>query len=133
MGDDDVEVSEEYLIGCVTSLKRRSQGRADRDRIREDFNLMRGLDKYERELNLISKMDENALTCLIATTLDLSKEVKRMKRILERIRYANFDDDQTKSQATKAQIASGIMKKISALLKPKKRVYKIGNLFKGIE
>lgn len=64
--DDDIEIAEEYLIGCVTYLRRQYTGRADRDRVREDFSLTRGLDKYERELHTISRLSDDSLSTLIA-------------------------------------------------------------------
>ncbi len=128
-----LEISEEYLLGCITLLKRRMDGRADRDRIRQDLALFRGINKYERELKLIVKMDENALTCLIASSVDLSMELSRIRDLFDRIKDADFNEDEAKSQATKARLASGIMSKIAQILKPKKRKIRLGNLFEGIE
>lgn len=126
--DDDIDVAEEYLIGCVTYLRRQYTGRADRDRVREDFSLTRGLDKYERELHTISRLSDDSLSTLIASSLDLSKDLRHICILFDKIKIASMDKDDAKKQSAQAKRASDMFAKIAKILEPKKEV-QMGNLF----
>jgi len=128
--DDNIEIAEEYLIGCITWLCRQSNGRADRDRISDDLKLDRGVHKYHTELVIISRLSEPSLSTLIASSLDLTKEVNHLMDIYEKIKTASYDSIQSHHQATKAKKAADILTKIHKLLTVKKK-QKLGNLFEG--
>lgn len=126
--DDDIEIAEEYLIGCVTYLRRQYTGRADRDRVREDFSLIRGLNKYERELHAIVHLSDDSLCTLIASSLDLSKDLRHICDLFDKIKIASMDKDDAKKQSAQAKRASDMFAKIAKILEPKKEI-QIGNLF----
>ena len=137
--DDDIETAEVYLIGCVTLLRRRYTGRADRDRIREDFSLTRGLEKYERELNTISKLSDDALSSLIASSIDLTDDLRHVNDLFRKIKDATMDEREAIKQAAQARKASNLFQRIANILRPKKKKEKkknksiIGkNLFDGV-
>ena len=137
--DDDIETGEIYLIGCVTLLKRKYTGRADRDRIREDFSLTRGLEKYERELNTISKLSDDALASLIASSIDLTDDLRHVNDLFRKIKDATMDEKEAIKQAAQARKASNLFQRIANILRPtkKKKVKKIKfledkSLFDGV-
>lgn len=130
--DDDVEIAEEYLVGCVTYLKRKNDGRCDRDRVREDFAFMRGIEKYHRELSTISNLSDEALSSLIASTIDLSKDLRHICALFDKIKIASMPKDEAKRQSDKAKQASKLLDKVAKILEPKNDV-KIGNLFDEVE
>lgn len=85
MNGADIETSEDYFISCIAYLRRELTGRADKDRIRDDFLYMRGLEKYQREMKLINQMERGALDCLIAVSLDLKSIFRRLNGDIETI------------------------------------------------
>ena len=103
--DEDVETAEEYLVGCVTYLKRKNDGRCDRDRVREDFAFMRGIEKYHRELSTIANLSDEALSSLIASTIDLSKDLRHICALFDKIKIASMPKDEAKRQSDKAKQA----------------------------
>lgn len=139
--DEDIEIAEYYLIGCVTLLKRRYTGRADRDRVREDFKLIRGWDKYERELNTIAKLSDDALASLIASSIDLTDDVRHITDLFKKIKDASMDSNEAIKQSSQALKAANLLQKIANILRPKKkkketkkiRVYCPKSLFDGME
>lgn len=118
--DDDVEKAEYYLIGCITFLCRQTHGRADRDRIAEDFSLNRGLEKYVEELTIISRLPESSLSTLIASSLDLSMVIKNLSEIVEKAKGAIYDDVQSYGQTTKIKKAMHLLSELNKLVKEKK-------------
>jgi len=129
--DPDIEIAEEYIIGCITYLKRKEDGRADRDRVRDDVNLNRGMSKYSRELTIIYKLSEDALSTLIASSIDLTHDVRHIADVLEKIQRSNYDEVEARNQATKARNASRMLERIAKLLTPqnKKSNQNQGSLF----
>ncbi len=117
--DDDLEIAEEYLIGCVTFLHRQTHGRADRDRIKEDFDINRGIHKYEDELTIISRMKEETLRTLIASSLDLSSEIDRLADIYEKINGAVYDKVQAHNQTAKIRKAIKILESMELIINDK--------------
>lgn len=96
--DEDIELAEETLIGCITYLHRQEHGRADRDRVAEDFQLDRGLGKYEVELKVISLLKEESLRTIIASSMDFSKIREQVKALEELIAGAVYDEVQADFQ-----------------------------------
>lgn len=117
--DENIEVAEEYLIGCVTFLHRQTYGRADRDRVAEDFGLDRGIEKYETELAVISKMSESGLATLIASSLDFSKELDRLEKTYAHIRNSVYDETEADHQVTKFDKAIAILSEMKKCVKDK--------------
>lgn len=115
---DNIENAEEYLVGCVTYLKRKTTGRADRDRVREDITMNRGLEKYRQELLTISHLSDEALSTLIASSIDLTGEIKRVISLHDKLRMATMNSDEAKVQANKAKKASDIFLRIVEILQP---------------
>lgn len=99
--DENMENAEHYLIGCVTFLHRQTHGRADRDRIKEDFEISRGMSKYEEELRIISRLEEAKLHTLIASSLDLSDLVAQIEGICKIMGNAIYDEVQAYNQTAK--------------------------------
>jgi len=128
--DGSLEIAEDYLIGCVTFLHRQEHGRADRDRIAEDFNMNRGLQKYIIELTIIARLSDASLCTLIASSLDLSKEVDRLKDIHSKIKNAIYDDVQAYNQTSKIRNAIKILENMEKLVNDKGGVMQ-PNLFEG--
>ena len=89
----DIERDEPYLIKCVTFLHRQAHGRADRDRITADFTMDRGIEKYENELIIISKLSKSELATLIASSIDLSPLVKELEEKCERVKKGIVYDE----------------------------------------
>lgn len=116
---EDLDIAEEYLIGCVTFLHRQTHGRADRDRVAEDFSLDRGMEKYESELAVISKMSESGLATLIASSLDFSKELKRIKELYGNVRIAVYEDTEADFQVCKLNEAIEILTEMTKCIKDK--------------
>ena len=136
--DDDIETAEVYLVGCVTLLKRKYTGRADRDRVREDFTLTRGLEKYQRELNTISKLSDDALSSLIASSLDLTDDLRHVTDLFRKVKDASMDNSEAIKQATQARKASKLFQRIANILRPTKnkkikkiKVFDAKSLFDG--
>lgn len=96
--DEDIELAEEALIGCVTYLHRQETGRADRDRVKEDFDLDRGLEKYETELKVISLLKEESLRTIIASSADFSRLREEVRAKRELIEGAVYDEVQADYQ-----------------------------------
>ena len=113
---DDIDVAQDYLIGCITFLKRKESGRADRDRVREDVILNRGMEKYVSELKIISSLSNDALATLIASSIDLSNEIKRVLSLYEKVKLSCVDGREAKIQAGKAKKASDMFARIAKLL-----------------
>lgn len=120
--DDDVETAEHYLIGCITFLYRQTHGRADRDRITEDFSLNRGLEKYVEELTIISRLPSNSLSTLIASSLDLSMVVNNLSEIVEKARGAIYDDVQSYGQTSKIRKSIQLLTELDGLLRGKNSI-----------
>lgn len=116
--ENDIEMAEECIVGCVTLLKRRFTGRADRDRIRADFSLNRGLEKYERELNTISKLSDDALSSLIASSIDLTDDLAHVEFIFNKIKDASLSPQEAIKQASKARKTANIFMRIADILRP---------------
>lgn len=112
----DVDVAQEYLIGCITFLKRKESGRADRDRVREDVLLSRGMEKYSEELKIVSRLSDDALATLIASSIDLSNEIKRVISLYEKVKLSCVDGKEAKTQAGKAKRASDLFARIAKIL-----------------
>jgi len=119
--DPDIEIAEEYIIGCVTYLKRKLEGRADRDRVRDDVNLNRGMSKYSKEFTIIYNMSEDALSTLIASSIDLTHDVRHIADLLEKIERSNYDEVEARNQATKAKNAAKMLERIAKLLTPQNK------------
>lgn len=117
--DENLEIAEEYLIGCITFLQRQKNGRADRDRIKEDFEINRGIHKYEEELEIISRMKDSTLCTLIASSLDLSKEVERLTEVHSKISDAVYDEVQAYNQTAKINKAIDILEAMKLLVNDK--------------
>lgn len=95
---EDLDLAEHTLIGCITYLHRQENGRADRDRVTEDFSLDRGIEKYEIELQIISKMAEESLRTIIASSIDLSSTRAYIKSQEELVSGAIYDEVQADYQ-----------------------------------
>lgn len=117
--DDDVQKAENYLIGCITFLYRQEHGRADRDRIREDFSLNRGLEKYTQELTIISRLPESSLSTLIASSLDLSKFIVDLSEVVEKTKDAIPDDVQAFGQRSKIKKAINLLNELDSVMSDK--------------
>lgn len=127
--DDDVETAERYCIGCITYLKRKHDGRADRDRVREDVLLNRGLDKYSRELNQLLTMSDTSLQTLKASSLDLAPEVKSITHIKELIKDSCHYQDEALEQATKAKKMAKMLLEICNTLSGEKfKIERVGKM-----
>lgn len=118
--DDELEKAESYLISCITFLHRKEHGRADKDRIREDFSLNRGVYKYKEELTIISRLPESSLSTLIASSLDLSPLVEEITNIHEKVNNAIYDDVEANSQSVKIRKAIAILQELSTVIRDKK-------------
>lgn len=119
--DDDINKAEYYLIGCVTFLYRQDNGRADRDRIAEDFSLNRGLEKYVAELTIISRLSNSSLATLIASSIDLSKVVNDLGEIVEKAKSAIQDDVRSYNQTAKIKKAMLLLTELSKVMRDSKQ------------
>lgn len=117
--DEDLESAEEYLIGCVTFLHRQSHGRADRDRIKDDFEINRGIHKYEEELRIISRLEEAKLHTLIASSLDLSELVAQIEGICKIMENAVYDEVQAYNQTAKIRRCSKGLEVLNGIINDK--------------
>jgi len=117
--DENLELAEEYLIGCITFLHRQANGRADRDRIKEDFDLDRGVEKYEDELIIISRMRDETLRTLIASSLDLSSYVDMLTDVHDKINGAVYDKVQAYNQTAKIRKAIKILESMELIINDK--------------
>lgn len=140
INDDRFNMAESLLIGGITLLKRKSNGRADRDRIREDIKFDRGLDKYEEEIRKVFNSSDEYLSDLIAESIDLSHLVDHIKYIVSVIKKADLRGKEQKTQAGRARKAVTLLQKLTCKLKPvpkakrKKLVlFRVKNLFGGEE
>lgn len=124
--DERLELAEEYLVGCVTFLYRQKTGRADRDRVAEDFSLNRGLEKYIEELTIISRLSDSAMATLIASSLDLAKELERLEDIHSKISLATYDDVEAHNQTSKIDKAILMLENMKTLIKDKGAHYQRG-------
>lgn len=117
--DDNVELAEEYLINAVTYLVRKKNGRADKDRITEDFLLSRGLGKYVEELTIISRVSEECLATILASSLDLSKVIDRIRNIHDKIESCIYDDVEAHNQTSKIDEAIKLFSSMKRLVQDK--------------
>lgn len=101
--DGNIDVAEQYIIGAVSYLKRKNDGRSDKDRIRADFEINRGIEKYERELTTMLNLSDTAFESLIGSSVDLTPNVRIVKDVLSKVKCANFFTDDAKEESTKAK------------------------------
>jgi len=129
--DDDAEVAESFLVGCITHLKASFYGRCERGRVERNLTDM-VLDSYTRELKLISEMKDDSLASLIASSVDLTTILQKITIIYDIIDNATIGEADGYTHAVKADKASKLLAKISkkmrTLRKPKKD---INSLFGG--
>lgn len=117
--DENIEQAEYYLIGCVTFLQRQAHGRADRDRVAEDFSMNRGIHKYKEELTIISRLSEMSLHTLIASSLDLSDLVEQIEGICKIMENAVYDEVQAYNQTAKIKKCQKYFEKLETLVNDK--------------
>ena len=143
INDDRFNMAESLLIGGITLLKRKSNGRADRDRIREDIKFDRGLEKYEEEIRKVFNASDEYLSDLIAESIDLSPLVDHIKYIVSAIKKSDLRIRQKveKTQAGKTKKSIKFLMSISNKLAPNRKVkkknklvlFRVKNLFGGEE
>jgi len=117
--DENIEQAEHYLIGCVTFLHRQAHGRADRDRVKEDFEINRGIHKYEEELTIISRLSEPKLHTLIASSLDLTDLVAQIEGICQIMGNAIYEEVQAYNQTAKIKKAKKLFDDMELIINDK--------------
>jgi hypothetical protein len=118
--DDDLEIAEEFLVGCVFHVREKFNGRAYRDRIENHFK-MANFEPFIREMQFIMTLDDDILDALIATSLDLSPILKKVQIIYEKIEYANYDEVEASVHCNKARRAGNMLISISDKMKQLKK------------
>lgn len=129
----DADVASEYIVGALTYLQRSFNGRSDRDRVRDDVELNRGLKKYERELTAIIRMSDDALAALIANSIDLSADARHIEKILKHVEKAGWCVMDASKQCSQAKRIAKMMTRIATILEPKKIDRSVNSLFDGME
>ena len=136
--DEDLEVAETYLVGCIAYIIRERgevtdrRSRGVRSYIEDDLSVS-NYEPYTRELRLISTMHDDSLHSLIASSLDLSKI---QKQLISMVKYVDMADDKymkPSTHASKAKCIAEIAEKIAGKLKPTKRVRTDSSLSSGGE
>jgi len=128
--DDDIDVAEDFLVGCITYLKKAFYGRAERERVEHNLSISH-YEPYERELTLIVNMEDDSLSSLIASSVDLSTILKKVTIIFEKIQDADFNQTQMNVHASKAKRSGDMLLKIAGKMKKLKKPKKETTLFGG--
>lgn len=113
---DDIEEAEQIAVRIISHLRRDRHDRADIDRIREDFSIMRGIDKYREELIIVNRLNDEALAYLVAQTIDLSKIIDMLKSTLKSVKSAKMSRDYASKQERKARNGIKILTEIHSQL-----------------
>lgn len=118
--DQDLEVAESFLVGCIAYIVRDRGEKGVREKIKDDlkFNCY---EPYLRELRLISLMHDDSILALIASSIDLSHIEKCTEIILENVQYAKKELIQGSTHAGKAQRIIDNMAEISRYIRGTKK------------
>lgn len=116
---EDLDRAEKTLIRCITYLHRIENGRADHDRIEEDFDLDRGIEKYETELKVISLLTEESLRTIIASSIDLSDLRDQVKALEELVAGAVYSQVQADCQTPIIRDIENSLGEIKKLIRDK--------------
>ena len=126
--DDDMEVAESFLIGCISYVIRDRGEKGVRQKIKDDLG-MSNYEPYIRELKLISTMCDDSIHALITSSIDLSHILKQVIIVYDHAKDADFDLVQPSTHANKAKRAGVMLIKLSEQMKPTKKIKTDCSLF----
>lgn len=115
--DQDVEVAEPFLVGCITYIIRDRGERGIRQKVKDDL-CMNNYEPYLRELRLIASMHDDSIQALVTSSLDLSVILKQVEIVYTHAIDADFSKVQPSTHANKARRASDMLMELSKLMKP---------------
>lgn len=126
--DDDMEVAETFLIGCIAYVIRDRGEKGVRQKIKDDLG-MSNYEPYTRELRFISTMHDDSVHALITSSIDISAILKQVQIIYDHAKDADFDLVQPSTHANKAKRAGEMLIKLSEQMKPTKKIKTDCSLF----
>ncbi len=128
--DDDIEVAESFLIGCIAYVIRDRGEKGVRQKIKDDL-CMSNYEPYAREMKFISIMCDDSMQALITSSIDISAILKQVIIVYEHAKDADFDLVQPSTHANKAKRAGDMLIKLSEQMKPTKKIKTDCSLFSG--
>jgi len=130
--DDDIEVSDPFLVGCITYMKRSNGEKGVRQKVKNDLS-MNYYEPYLRELRFIAVMNKDSLQALITSSLDISAILKQVTIIFKHTKYCDFSKVQGSTHARKAKRAGEMLMKISEQMRPTTKAISDNGLFSEVE
>jgi len=130
--DDDIEVSDPFMVGCIAYMKRSNGEKGVRRKIKDDIS-MNYYEPYLRELRFIAAMNKDSLHALITSSLDISAILKQVTIIFNHIKECDFSMVQESTHARKAKRAGEMLMKISEQMRPSTKVRTDSSLFSEAE
>ena len=128
--DQDLEVAEPFLIGCIAYIIRDRGEKGVRQKIKDDL-CMNYYEPYIRELRLIAMMHDDSIHALITSSIDLSDILKQITIIFEHAKDSDFDLVQPSTHRNKAKRAAEMLTKLSEQMKPTTKIRTDSSLFEG--
>lgn len=119
--DQDIEVAESFLVGCIAYIIRERGEKGVRQKIKDDL-CMNYYEPYLRELRLISTMHDDSIHALITSSLDLSAILKQVEIVCDHAMGSNYDLVQESTHANKAKRIGEMMTKLSEHMKPTRKI-----------
>lgn len=126
--DEDMEVAEPFLVGCITYLKRDKGEKGVRKWVKDDLKMC-NYEPYLRELRLISTMHEDSIQALITSSLDLAPVLRQIEIIYAHAKDADYSLVQPSTHANKAKRGCKLLEKLSQLMKPTRKIKTDCSLF----
>ena len=126
--DNDTEVAELFLIGCIAYLKRDKGEKGVRKFILDDLKYC-NYEPYLRELRLLSVMHDDSMQALITSSIDLAPILKQITIIYEHAKDADYELVQPSTHANKAVKIADIATKLADNMKPTTRIKTDSSLF----
>lgn len=126
--DQDLEVAESFLVGCITYIIRDRGEKGVRQKVKDDL-CMNNYEPYLRELRLIASMRDDSINALITSSLDISDILKKVTILYEHAKDSDYDLVMPSTHANKAKAASELLAKIAELMKPTRKVKHEATLF----
>jgi len=118
--DEDYEVAEQFLSGCIHYLLKRDGEKVSRRMIKDHLKVY-NFEPYLRQLRFIAAMHSDSLKALIASSLDLTCLEKQIKVILDHVEYVNMDLVEGSTHHGKAIRSINMLNEIVGIMKPSKQ------------
>ena len=125
--NEDITIAEPFIVGCVYVLLLRYGKKISRSTVEENIGNMH-YHPYERQLKLISTMEEGSLSSLIASSIDMSRVVKEIKIIHDNIELADIDEVTENMHTAQIKVMVRMLTNMDKKMKGLRK-YRDGGLF----